>query len=769
MSLQSINTGTGPNTGTGDPARIAFQKIAANFTYHQNLIDGLTSGYQDELAIADTPTADGFYLASESGTYTNAGGLVVDLNAGITFINKKGANYSKVVVPIDVVPDGEVAEGDANAVSGDKVFTYVNARNKVEAEHLVKKYSSVLVFSGFADTSTATPSHTSYKAYIAIENGTIFGVSVKKGQIIIDDGTDFIPVHIDDKTIFPFEQKSYNKLDPNRTIPDHYLHNTTGLPVKLAGGTRFISEFIYVKGVTFVNSQIYGTGTLWAYDKYKNPISRPALNGDGINGKYILPANTEYIRLSGRNPDSNWLYIDELVQTFHAYGVTKESLEIDALEIEVDTKARIDYVKNIDLLNTMNIADSRDYIQGFSINVLGNPVVSASKSITPFIYIGGKSFLNTNFYFWGGVYFYAEDYSFISSGTRVDDKYAIPSNAFYFRGVVNTSSIGQEYLYVDRVLNKHFPFGTDTFNYKWKGKKLVTIGDSITYQKRWQERLCDLTGMIWDEDETRLGVGNVEIDGTTYEDLGNFVRSDAGITDTGNTFVNSYGATVSIYTDGSKFYRKAMRMAEGGETVMPMAQQSIYSRCGDSKYYEPDVIIVHAGANDRGYCNWLPTILPNQELTDITGLANFESDDPNSTTNYEIYTTEARLNDIGDYVAEGDTQGTRKYDSNFRACYRGMMKKIVDANPEAIIICIQPHQTILYTDTTPNRVNEFVTDELNRVIADVADEFGCQLINMKKLFGWYNASQWFTSDGVWIHPNTAGGLKMADYIASNLE
>lgn len=607
----------------------------------------------------------------------------------------------------------------------------------------------------------------------APEDGTVFQVEeyVNSGYYKFDStqsgGVKFLR-KITPNVIYPARDNSYNKLDPSKAVIKYYLHTTTGQPVFQDLETKFISEFIFVKGVSFVNSIIYSNGTLWAYDKDKNAIEKVAYNGDGINGKYILPAGTEYIRLSGSNPETIYLYIDEIVQELIAYGITKESLDITDISTEIVTKARKDYVINPDTLNSLNHLDSSKYTEGFNIDTLGRTFASSSFSLTPFIYCKGKTFIETNLYWWSWIYFYDEDYNFVLKPDKDDGKFVIPSNAVYVRGALNTSDIGQEYLYIDRYIGKRFDFGVNTYNYKHLGKKLITIGDSITYQKRWQERLCDLTGMLWSADETRLGVGFVEIDGTTHEDLGNYIKSDPNITDTSTTFTDNYGATINIYSDGTKYYRKAFRMAEGGETVMPIASQSIYSRCSDSQYYNGDIIIVHAGANDRGYTNWLPTILPNNKLSDITGLANLETDNPDNVNDYEIYTSEAKLSVLGDYTAEGDTQGTDKYNSNFRACYRGMMKKIVDANPTATIICIAPHQTALYGDTYQNKVYEYVTNNVNRIIKDVADEFGCQVIDMQPLFGTYNASQWFVSDGVWIHPNAAGGLKMADYIASQL-
>ena len=63
-------------------------------------VNALSSGFQGSLAIADTPTLDGYYMASESGTYTNAGSVVSNLTLGANVITKVGVVYSIVTIPI---------------------------------------------------------------------------------------------------------------------------------------------------------------------------------------------------------------------------------------------------------------------------------------------------------------------------------------------------------------------------------------------------------------------------------------------------------------------------------------------------------------------------------------------------------------------------------------------------------------------------------------------------------------------------------------------
>ena len=75
------------------------QQLVTNNTIS---ISGLMSGFIGVIGKSDIPDKDGVYIASESGTYTNAGNLVVDLNANITFIVVEGSQtiFNKVEIPV---------------------------------------------------------------------------------------------------------------------------------------------------------------------------------------------------------------------------------------------------------------------------------------------------------------------------------------------------------------------------------------------------------------------------------------------------------------------------------------------------------------------------------------------------------------------------------------------------------------------------------------------------------------------------------------------
>jgi len=109
-TLSNYSTKTYTDTFSGE---ILANKLA---------IEGLSSGYKGVLYVSTVPSSDGLYLAGESGTYTNAGNLIVDLTIGVTYINISNTKtvFSKTVIPIDSLPDSFI-----------KTWGFKNALNNV--------------------------------------------------------------------------------------------------------------------------------------------------------------------------------------------------------------------------------------------------------------------------------------------------------------------------------------------------------------------------------------------------------------------------------------------------------------------------------------------------------------------------------------------------------------------------------------------------------------------------------------------------------------
>src|SRR6478735_2965271 len=89
-----------------------------------------------------------------------------------------------------------------------------------------------------------------------------------------------------------------------------------------------------------------------------------------------------------------------------------------------------------------------------------------------------------------------------------------------------------------------------------KGKKIVTIGDSITALCGYQPFLVDWFGLDWSKVETVTGV-------------------------------DGFAPT-----------------AVGGTSVRPTSAKSIFYRSFDTKYYKPDIILIYGGQNDNIKEKW---------------------------------------------------------------------------------------------------------------------------------------------------------------------
>lgn len=563
--------------------------------------------------------------------------------------------------------------------------------------------------------------------------------------------------------------------------------------VQTTNANGCVSHFIDVLGLDVFYSNIGDNGDYAGYDKNRNYIKNLPHN----NGRPNIEEGIRYVRLSYSAQDeksklflyTNADYVASVVwqSTLYAYGITYTDVEQSKLLEPIPEKLDKFHTAYINSLNQFSV----DMVEKEGVYLTNNNtyVNVANKFYSKYIPVVGGKIITSNLQSSGLVNAYNKNKEFLGtvSGWKYDNNVfsnyvgyvTLPDDCAFIRFSANISVYSEAVLYIgSEVVYKKYKFG-ETFDthFKYRNKKLVTIGDSLTYQATWQRRLCELTGMTYNRKEVRGADESVKTEGYGYimldsslEDTDTYFEAVDGIEKTEETIVDGFGYAHPIWTDaeGNK-YRQPCRMAEGGETVMPVGTTSIYSRASDSKYYNGDVIIVFAGANDKvSYINKYPT---NGDLSTIQGVTNLkmDSEDTKDAT-FEIYTDDIKLEKIGDYSDVGEITGMKKYNYTFRACFRGLLKKVVDANPNAEIIVIAPFATMIKGNTYISRGYDYLTKVQNEVIAECAREFSCQCIDLMPLFGRYNAAKYFSgSDGtVYIHPTTAGGEKIANYIASKI-
>jgi len=211
--------------------------------------------------------------------------------------------------------------------------------------------------------------------------------------------------------------------------------------------------------------------------------------------------------------------------------------------------------------------------------------------------------------------------------------------------------------------------------------KLVTLGDSVTFQSKWQPTIVKQKGYYYIEKETEIGVYHVAMG----------VGSSKIIPLINDSFVGQH------------------------------VGNSIYERADSVKYYNPDIVFVLGGYNDLA------------ELS--IGLLGNSTD--------EAY--------VGDAVYSNAP--------SFYSAYKGVLKKLTEQNPNARIICL----TIAYCHLlTPLQLGEMAD-----AIINCASQYNCESIDLLRnvLINSSNYTTYLSDD---VHPNTAGGLLIGNYIASQL-
>lgn len=834
---------------TGQVLRNVLNSIISNVGGNASFVD---------IAIPSTNpgTPDGpvFYLATQNGTYSNFGGIVVENEAAILLHNgstwvKKATGIALTESVLNLVAKSTIIDPQTlnsyNKIDPDRLilgkgivpttgkegnYSNLACSNYIDVQGINKVYSqvygngSIYAYDKDFNFISAVSPTTAEMSYTFPPNTRYIRISVNQAMIggrslflYIEEETTYYEYGITrdkvytDEQIAGFDDKIDGLKEDMRIVEtsNQYINKlnyetdwisgfilVNGKETSSANGC--ITEFINVLGVEKVYSNVYDNGSITGYNENKEYVKNISYSPVGV---YAIDAGIRYIRFSYNKKNKNkniFLYTNEEYvnlsnvskSTFYEHGITytdvKQQAEIDVIPTKID-RFDIRYHNFINLFSENIIAKKGAFLNtsdGYS-----EITTVATQSYSHFIPVIAGTILCSNISSYGGILKYDKEKNYLGviADWKTDARFKnniryviIEDDVAFLRFSAPQQYYNLYHLSISDVfVTQYFDYGKsfDT-HFKYSGKKLVTIGDSITYQRTWQDRLCELTGLWHNPKEVRGANERVKTEGYGYilltaenEDTDTYYEEVEGITESNETVVDGFGYAHPIWTDseGNK-YRQPCRTAEGGETVMPVNTTSIYSRASDSKYYKGDVVIVFAGANDKvTYINKYPTY---GDLSNIQGLTNLKDGTEDTTeATFEIYTEDAVLTADGDYSDVEEVTGIKKYNHTFRACFRGLLKKVVDANPNAQIIVIGPFATMIKAYDYISRGYDYLTIEENKVIEECAREFGCQYINLYPLFGRYGADKYFkgTDGTVYIHPTDKGGRKIAEYIASMIQ
>jgi hypothetical protein len=223
------------------------------------------------------------------------------------------------------------------------------------AIEILRAHNPDYVFSGFVNTSTPTPTKALNKAYIATVTGTIFGISVTKGQVIWDNGVAFKA-----ENIVPLFEAQKNKYNPNLAVDSSFLNNADGAFAQGAPYAAYCSTgkipvspstaySIWKIGATFGYLHFYDAAGAWIGN------NTTVAGTTGITGGYSFttPANCYYVAtwgVKGAEAFDTWrnLVMLELgaKTTYEAYSLKIRESILKAIYNKTESDALILAAKN---------------------------------------------------------------------------------------------------------------------------------------------------------------------------------------------------------------------------------------------------------------------------------------------------------------------------------------------------------------------------------------------------------------------------------------
>jgi lysophospholipase L1-like esterase len=94
-----------------------------------------------------TVGSDGWYFAEDSGTYTNNGGLVIDLsnNLAIIIVSNTQTTFSKIDIPLNITFDATPTSGSTDAVTSEGIKAYVDGKGTSNIDDAdITKFANIL-------------------------------------------------------------------------------------------------------------------------------------------------------------------------------------------------------------------------------------------------------------------------------------------------------------------------------------------------------------------------------------------------------------------------------------------------------------------------------------------------------------------------------------------------------------------------------------------------------------------------------------------------
>lgn len=279
----------------------------------------------------------------------------------------------------------------------------------------------------------------------------------------------------------------------------------------------------------------------------------------------------------------------------------------------------------------------------------------------------------------------------------------------------------------------------------FKGKVMLTYGDSVTEGRTWQNQLSQVKGFLWDSNTcARLGVDNIDCEAEYYhyevasgedKDKVCFKRDDGTyyyFSDDGSEINISNDKMVSVHNRST---------GVSGSLLIARPQQGlnyrcVYKRIQEAQSFAPDVIIIYGTYND----------VQDGVSTDEIRKASF-------------YGTK----DDAPYY------GLPKDGVTFSSSLKGIFEMLSRTCPLAKVVYVGVY-TFLDNPTGKEEWFQRATDckVQNDLAKEICEQYAIPFVDMQSEFGcnWFNHMK--LMDSYSPHPNKLGADRTAEIIASKL-
>ena len=181
-----------------------FAKADVNGIANKNTVQELSNllktlddtAFKGSIAIADVPSENGWYFASESGTYTNCGGLVIDTTDNIAIIIVSGTfdTFNKIDIPVNITIDAIPTEGSTNAVESNGVFNELSSKANTYIGKNKFNYQDPDILLGYIGNSSGnfvSDANSALTGYIPVKAGDVlYSANMWDGSFVHHELTD---------------------------------------------------------------------------------------------------------------------------------------------------------------------------------------------------------------------------------------------------------------------------------------------------------------------------------------------------------------------------------------------------------------------------------------------------------------------------------------------------------------------------------------------------------------------------------------------------